>query len=290
MIFLSDTLRTRLRDIVFGRTRISVVSKDQLAISSSSPIFVIGTFRSGTTLLRYLLDSHSNICCPPETKFLVDLARLFQEKENRTAFDCMGFEDCFVLEQCQNFANNFYDAYRISTNKPRWADKTPEYVRILPFIEEMYGPDCQYVIIYRNGLDVAHSMYSTPIKPIEDGKTLEKAFVYWLHDTEIIKNWVDKHKKRCFVIHYEKLCHDLEFTLKGLFNFLNEPWENEVLQWYTKKHDRGAEDIKARRQRKINISHGNFNVWELSVAEDFKRRSKELHEAIGYDPETLLPL
>ena len=38
-------------------------------------IFIFGCQRSGTTLLRYLLDSHSKIACPPETKFIYPLLK-----------------------------------------------------------------------------------------------------------------------------------------------------------------------------------------------------------------------
>lgn len=289
MALFSDSFRTRLRDIMFGRPRISVISEDEFAESVTPPIFLIGTFRSGTTLIRYLLDSHSRICCPPETKFLTHLACMFNDKSTRQALESMGLDQFFLRNQCRAFANKFYNAYQVSKKKARWADKTPEYVRILDFIEKLYGPSCQYVIIYRNGLDVAHSMDSTIIEPLEADKSLRKAFDCWKKDTEIMYSWEQDHAKRCFVIRYEALCNELVPTLKRLFEFLNESWEEGVLQWYEKGHDRGYEDIKARRQRKINISHGNFNEWDTSVREDFKRRSRKLHEAIGYDPDSLLP-
>ena len=37
-----------------------------------NPIVIGGFYRSGTTLLRRLLDSHSNIHCGPEVKFFKD--------------------------------------------------------------------------------------------------------------------------------------------------------------------------------------------------------------------------
>jgi len=289
MDMFSDSFRTRLRDIMFGRPKIAVVSEEKLNESAFPPIFLVGTFRSGTTLMRYFLDSHNHICCPPETKFLLPLAQMFKDKSILQATESLGFDEFFLCNQCRIFANKFFDAYRVAKNKARWADKTPEYVRILDFIEELYGPACQYVILYRNGLDVAHSMNTTFIEPLEPDKTLEKAFEYWKQDTEIMHAWEQAHAERCFVIRYESLCHDLVPTLEKLFQFLHEPWDEGVLRWYEKGHDRGCEDIKARRQRKIKISHGNFKDWDKSVIENFKNRSRELHEAIGYDPELLLP-
>lgn len=40
--------------------------------ASQQPIIIGGCYRSGTTLLRRLLDSHSNVHCRPEVKFFND--------------------------------------------------------------------------------------------------------------------------------------------------------------------------------------------------------------------------
>ena len=40
------------------------------ALKPSQPFFIIGVHRSGTTLLRYMLSSHSRMYIPPESDFL----------------------------------------------------------------------------------------------------------------------------------------------------------------------------------------------------------------------------
>jgi protein-tyrosine sulfotransferase len=40
------------------------------SLSSSAGVVVLGFPRSGTTLLRRLLESHHDLCCPPETHLL----------------------------------------------------------------------------------------------------------------------------------------------------------------------------------------------------------------------------
>ena len=124
-----DVLRTRLRDMLFGRTKVKVITQN--SSEEVLPVFLIGTFRSGTTLFRYLLDSHSQLCCPPETKFLEHLARMHGDSSVTKAFDSMGLEESFVRWQIKSFASSVYDAYIKAMDKKYIIDKTPEYVRTL---------------------------------------------------------------------------------------------------------------------------------------------------------------
>lgn len=281
-----DTLRTRVRDMLFGRTKIKVIN--QSVNEEVLPVFLIGTFRSGTTLFRYLLDSHSRLCCPPETKFLVHLAAMREAASTAEAFEHLGFDESFVRHQMRSFANGIYGTHLGAMNKEVLIDKTPEYVRILPFLDWLYEGKCKYVLIFRNGLDVAHSMYSTHIEPIEDGKTIDSAFEYWKTDTQIMLNWMNEHPDRCHKVVYNKLCDQTEETLRQVMAFSGLEFESGQLNWYDHEHSRGAEDIKARRQRKINKSVHNYREWPDSTVLDLKQRSAELHTAIGYDPDSLL--
>ncbi len=276
--------------MIFGRTKIQVVQQEVLSRKAPPPIFIIGCFRSGTTLLRYFLDSHCKIACPPESKFLVHLASIYNTESTMAAFNSLGYDQNYVKDRIKEFVDSFFLGYMTAHQKKRWADKTPDYVRILEFIEWLYGPNCQYIIIYRNGLDVANSMNSTYIEAIEgDNKNIYKAFEYWYHDTTIIHNWEKRYPDRCFSLHYEKLCLHTESMLKQLFSFLNEEWDENVLQWHKISHERGQEDIKARRQRKIHLSHGSFKQWDATMQNDLKSKSEQLHSLIGYDPKTLMP-
>lgn len=285
----TDKLITRFRDLLFGRPRIKVINRSPQDSLCSKPIFIIGTFRSGTTLLRYIIDSHSNICCPAESKFLEPLSQLHDLKRCKRAFDFMGFDESYVKKEIKSLADNFFCTYMMAHNKTRWADKTPEYVRILDFIEWLYGPNCQYILIYRNGLDVANSMHETELERFGPDQSLDYAYRYWAHDTQIMADWEDRYPSRCFSLNYESLTSNLTEVLQSMFDFLEEPWDDQVLQWYSKGHDRGDEDIKARRQRGIKISFENFKSWPPETISKYKKSAAKLHKRVGYDPVTLLP-
>ncbi len=280
-----DKLRTRLRDMAFGRTQIRVVNlSDETDVT---PVFVIGTFRSGTTLLRFLLDSHSQLCCPPETKFLVNLAEMHGDQSTTRALETMGLENDYVRNSLKSFASSLYSPYLSVKGKSILVDKTPEYVRILDFIHWLYEGRAKYILIYRNGLDVAQSMFKQVIEPLEENKTIDTCFDYWKKDTRIMLDWHERHKEACHKLVYENLCSDVEGVMTRAFKFLELPWEESVLEWYRQSHDIGYEDIKARRQRSIQKSSGNYSDWPKEDIKRMKESAHEIHSAIGYDPDTL---
>ena len=282
-----DSLITRFRDVVFGRPRIHVVTDSGNEKSSIKPIFIIGTFRSGTTLLRFLLNSHSRVCCPPETKFLIHLAAMHKDESAMRALKHMGFEKTFLKMKIQEFVNSFYKIYMQANNKVVFIDKTPDYVRILDFIDWLYDGKCKYIVIFRNGLDVTQSMNSTIIEPLEPSKTIYSAFEYWHKDTTIMLEWLSKHPERCFKLTYEELCDNTKFVMADVLSFIGEKWEEGILKWYSKRHDRGFEDINARRQRKINKSVQTYRDWDPEVIRKLKQKAYSLHCKIGYDPSLL---
>ena len=111
---------------------------------------IIGSPRSGTTLLRFMLDAHPDLAIPPETGFLVPCAeRVGQEAVSREDFfqtvtgypaEAPGWRDFQIshdtfraaLQAIEPFTvadgtRAFYQLYASRFGKPRWGDKTPLY-------------------------------------------------------------------------------------------------------------------------------------------------------------------
>ena len=121
---------------------------------ADSPIFIIGCGRSGTTLLRMMLDSHPRISAGEETKFLTDLQPIVGE--HWSLLSAYGFSREWWLDRIRAFYGDFQAEYLAKRGKQRWAEKTPGYTFHLDFIAELF-PDAQYVHVIRDGRDVALS-------------------------------------------------------------------------------------------------------------------------------------
>ncbi len=194
---------------------------------SRRPIFIVGCQRSGTTMLRLMLDSHSQISCGPETRFLEDLERIVGPDWKRLSQ--FGYSQEEWLRRIRVFFEGIQTDYAHSRGKTRWADKSPRYALHIPFLLQVF-PDAQIVHVIRDGRDVAVSH--------------RKRFGYWSSVKSSVK-WpryiraartagLALPSTSYYELRYDQLVADSEHTLQSLLEWLGEDWEPEVLEFATK--------------------------------------------------------
>ena len=148
---------------------------------------IVGVPRSGTTLLRIMLDAHSALAIPPETGFLPRLAALDGVAgDGRAAFDAItGAETwpdfhldatAFAAEIARlvpctsaDVGRTFYRMYASRFGKARWGDKTPSYGTDIDQIAGLL-PEAHILHIIRDGRDVMLSVRGLWFRP---GDTIE---------------------------------------------------------------------------------------------------------------------
>lgn len=288
---LDRTLRRWLATAVYElrRTRRVIVAPES-RIACSSPIFVLGVHRSGTTLLRLILDTHSRIACPPESFFLGALEGLLSDPKSREGLMAMGFDEAHVLGRLRELSGYFFETYAASHGKPRWADKTPAYIDHLGFIESLFAPGCRYLLILRHGLDVAASIARMEIREVVPhieacgGDRHAGAARYWSTQCAKLLAFRDAHPDRCHVIRYEALVEDPEPTLRPIFRFLSEPWEPEVLRFHEKPHDHwiGLQDGEAAESRGFLRRSERWRSLPAERVEAMLRECGAMLDALGY--------
>ncbi|HKJ36685.1 MAG TPA: sulfotransferase [Solirubrobacterales bacterium] len=216
--------------------------------------FVVGVNRSGTTLLRLMLDSHPEMTIPPETHFVPEMIRLARRDNTtrkrlvRAATDHprwgdFGLDEGVLLERLQavkpldpaGALRAFYDLYAEKEGKPRWGDKTPRYMRAMPRIERAL-PEARFIHLIRDGRDVALSQAERAL----DGEAPELA--------EVAERW--RRRIETARVHSADLDHYLEVryedlvgtpdrTLRGICDFIELPYDDAMLSY----HERAAERL-----------------------------------------------
>lgn len=220
------------------------------AESSVAPFFIVGSSRSGSTLLRLMLASHSRIAIPSETWYLTALVeqfpfdRLLQENEitsaisvmtNHYTWPDMGLDAAEVRSRAANLsgvrlrdlAEIVYRWHMEAAGKSRWGDKTPAYIEIVPALAAMFG-DAKFIHLIRDGRDVAKSFQRQGWHgPWMHGYTREWSRAVEL-DMKLSKTLLNK---RILRVLYEDLVLHPEATLRRICAFIDERFEDQMLQW-----------------------------------------------------------
>jgi len=159
---------------------------------------IVGSPRSGTTLLRFMLDSHPELAIPPETGFLMLRPKFwgrgdkFREKFFRALVtypqpipawpDFEIPEEAFWKALLEITPFNlpegyraFYRLYAARFGKPRWGDKTPLYCLELNAVRRVL-PEARFIHIIRDGRDAALSLRRMWFSP---GWDIETQAAYW---------------------------------------------------------------------------------------------------------------
>lgn len=203
----------------------------------------------------------------------------------------MGYGKSEVEEALAGFIRSFFDNYATAQGKVRWAEKTPNYVDCLSELWSLFRPDVRFVIILRDGLDVAFSLadphrhYAAvdQFLPLANGNLPIAAGLFWAEKSEKIEAFRSAHPQACFTLRFEDLTTKPEETLKPLFQFLNEPWEPSVIDYHLFPHHRGYEDPDVRRRHRIQPNSGKYQAWPPELQRDVRKACGPMLAQLGYD-------
>lgn len=264
--------------------------------SGAAPVFILSCERSGSTLLRMIIDTHSQIACPaqaylgPTCRSLYDTIRFSVGQR----FD--GSErdrDAQVLQEVRAIVDGLMQRYASMRGKRLWCEKTTLNVDFLDILSKVF-PDARYLCLYRNSMDVVQSCLkfsSLGFMPelasyvaAQPDNLVAAMAESWLDKNTKILDFESAHRDRCLRVIYEEMTRDPRATLPHIFAFLGLPWEPSIVdKVFTSDHDRGDGDVKVHFSEKINQdSVGRGRAIPLaSVPEALRSRIDGLSEKLG---------
>jgi hypothetical protein len=206
------------------------------------PIFVVGCPRSGTTLLRLILDSHPSISAGPETRFLWGIRAL--EERNWPTLEGFGLSLDEWHAQVRTLFESLHLRYAEHQGKTRWADKSPDYALMLDYIDTLY-PNAQIVHIVRDPRDVIDAW-----RRFYGLKSVHRAARAWVRYVGAAHAFAEgRSGDRAMELRYEDLVRQPEPVLRKLFNWLGEAWSDNVLNFADQPHSFGAQPLRVEDQR-----------------------------------------
>ncbi len=218
-----------------------------------SPIFVGGVPRSGTTLLRVILDTHPRVFCGTELRVIQSLAHLWRnawESAARPLKEGYGIEAEDFRRIFRDLILSFLNPAWERSGKPRLAEKTPS--NFLAFTElRLLFPESPLIHIIRDGRDVVTSRVERDLDAEPDTDPVAIASLR-------ARMWADAMAQRArmvadprfsshyFELRYEDLVRDPHRVLAGLFTFLGEEFDEGVLSfWRVARNVDGTEEWSA---------------------------------------------
>jgi Sulfotransferase family len=215
--------------------------------------FVVGCGRSGTTLLRAMLDSHPALVIPPESRFIPALLEaapqlgrsgrldtdalvdLLLDDEHFRAWGLPADELRVHLHACApadvpDAVRAMFQLRATAAGKPRYGDKSPPYVMRLPLLAEAF-PEGRFVHLVRDGRDVALAFMDADFGP----ESAAHLALHWRLRVERGRQaGTTLGPERYLEVHYEELVAQPEPVLRAICDFVDLEYDGEMLGYQTR--------------------------------------------------------
>lgn len=219
-------------------------------MNDSRPIVVGGCYRSGTSLVRRLLDSHPRIHCGPEVKLFRDFYGDYLNVDDpiehlrffTTARSLLPEDE--LLEVLGAALVEMHQRAASAAGKDRWADKVPENAVFLAEWERLLGDRWLFLHVVRNPLDTLASIDEQGF-PRSVPTGLDDRIELYLDFARGGLRFSEGHPGRYVRLLYEDLVSSPEATVRELMTSLGEDFDPRQLAINSSPHQVGLEDPKA---------------------------------------------
>ncbi|MBI9036143.1 MAG: sulfotransferase [Bacteroidales bacterium] len=261
--------------------------------------FVIGRPRTGTTLIRTLLDVHPNAMIPPEAPIILQFFGKYGRVSDWSKEKLLEFYDDLMKEQewvflsignwpmdrdklkrdllaCEGkntyanickIVNGNYKPY-VDKDLVILGDKNPAYANKTKYLLKLY-PDAKFVLIYRDHRDHIQSM-----NKVDFGNTIVPINAYrWRKYVRINQKLTAKYPDRFFSFRYEDFVANPKSYFRDMCDFLGIEHNDEVFEFYKLKEKvRGSENLEMLEKYHSSlfrpISTKNVGNWKETLTDD----------------------
>jgi hypothetical protein len=276
-----------------------------------APVFIGGAHRSGTTMLRLMLNSHPNLAVPNETGFIAELYKkhfeygdLRDQRNSSRLLDAIADyplvklgklisdREAILAKPIEDYAtlvDSIYTTYAECRNKLRWGDKTPSNVLEMGTLWRLF-PDCRILHIVRDGRDVALSnralAWGIPSLPRMANDWRWRVFV----GRKVGEVLGDSY----FEVRYEDLVLHPDSTLRRVCQFLDIQFSPQMLEYHRSGRDELPNKSLRWHQNSIRPPDPSLvGQWrqKMSISDRtiFEELAGDALNLFGYETEKLPP-
>lgn len=237
-----------------------------------SPVFILGTQRSGTTLLTRVLSAHPDIF-------------IKNELNTHAAFKPENSKEQALEEIKRQISNNFKKPFdEVVANKKVWGFKDPELTVYIHRLQE-FIPDSKFIIIVRDPRGTVNSYIHNKWGL---GTNAYIGALRWNEELDEQLQFLEKYPDNTILIRYEDLVIDMESAIRKVCDHLGLTFDESMLDYHNQSanykvraeniHTHQKPDKKLSDKWRAQLSEFEIGVIEKITGDKMKRLD---YEAIG---------
>jgi len=225
---------------------------------SSTPVFIVGMPRSGSTLIEQVLASHSEVEATMELPYMQGLGQLHMlAGDDKTPLPIVGLEASRLGE----IGDEYLKATELhrTESKPFFIDKLPDNFLYIGLIA-MVLPGAKIIDARRNPIDTCIGNYR---QWFGRGKAfsynLGELARHYLQYNRIMQHWEQMLPGKILTVNYETMVENTETEIRRILSFCDLPWEDACLDFH--KSDRQVTTASSEQVRQP-IYKGAVGFWK----------------------------
>lgn len=272
---------------VLGQAVLSRFPECEQTTTGTTPVFVVGFPRSGTTLLEQMLASHPEITAGDELPLMTALENHYCQTAlgSRHPYpDCLADVDieCDVVNSMRDFYLQGAAGYGLPADENRFfTDKMPLNLLYLGLIHLLF-PDSPIIHIHRHPLDACLSAFFTNFSVGNRyAMKLEDTAFYYAQVMSLVEHYKQHMEMNYLEIRYEDLVTNNEPTLRRVLDFIGVPWDSRCLDYHRTARVSKTSSYEQVTQALYTTSIGRYRHY-LKHIEVVTRQLRPLITAFGY--------
>lgn len=197
---------------------------------TDAPIFVVGSPRSGTSMMQWALREHSRLWGGQESDYLLPLVKSLKEHHSygssRGRLHWLSGQKVDLDEFLRHVGYGINALYTDRAEGLRWVEQTPLYTLMLDDLAVMF-PDAVFLWMLRDGRQVAHSLQNFEANQ----QDLPVGAETWRRYTQAALDFRESADgARMFTMRLAEVVTQPESALEPLWEFLQVPSESGPAQ------------------------------------------------------------
>ncbi|XP_072271536.1 protein-tyrosine sulfotransferase 2 [Pyxicephalus adspersus] len=257
-------------------------------------IFIGGVPRSGTTLMRAMLDAHPDVRCGEETRIIPRILAM-RQAWSKSGSEKMRLDEAGVTDHVMDAAVQAFILEIIAKHgEPAklLCNKDPFTLKSSVYLSKLF-PNSKFLLMIRDGRASVHSMITRKITIAGfDLNSYRDCLTKWNKAIEIMyAQCLEIGERKCLPVYYEQLVLHPKQMMQAIINFLGIPWNDAVLHHEELIGKPGGVSLSKTEKstdqvmKPVNLEALSKWVGKLpaDIVEDMPRIAPMLAR-LGYDP------